>query len=70
MNSTGANFARVQQPGDSIDNLFQGVCLGAEAQLCAGNLGGALLALDRDLGNLGGLEHAFDEPTAVRILWL
>jgi len=67
MNSPGANLTRVQQHRDPLDDLFQRVGPGAKLQLRSRNLAGTLLTPDRDLGDLRGLEYAFQESATVGI---
>jgi len=70
MSWAGANLTGVQQHRDPIDDLFQRVSPGAEPQLRSRNLAGTLLTPDRDLGDLGGLEYAFQESATVGIMGL
>jgi len=70
MNSAGANLTGIQQHRDPIDDLFQGVSPGAKPELRSRNFTGTLLALDRDLGDLRGLEYAFQESATIGIVGL
>ena len=58
-------LAGTQRVFDAFDHLLERVGSGTKTQLGARDLARTGLTADRDLGDLGCLEYAFDELTAV-----
>ena len=65
MSAMGRSLAGIERVFDALDHLLEGVRPRAETELGAGNLAGVGRTADRDMGDLGGLEDALDELTAI-----